>query len=143
MILPEEVWFPLKYYELTYEISSFLRIRIKKTKRILFGWKTNNGYIEVELAKNGKRKKLKLHRLIAIQFIPNPENKEQVNHKNGIRDDNRITNLEWVTPDENILHSYKFVRPTQIILCDCCKNKLSEVEREKILKDLNFKNNIN
>lgn len=133
MILPEEVWFPLRDFELGYEISSFLRIRNRQTKKLINGWKTQLGYIEVELTVSEKStKKIKLHRLIALQFIPNPENKKQVNHINGIRDDNRITNLEWCTAEENMVHSFKYVRPRKVILCDCCKKKLTEEEKAEI-----------
>lgn len=73
--------------------------RIKKLKQI----KSRNGYLHVTL--NGKQ--LLVHRLVAETFIPNNDKKLQVNHKNGIKTDNRIENLEWVSASENIIHAYK------------------------------------
>ena len=62
---------------------------------------TSKGYLRVYLSKNGKRKHHKVHRLVARAFIPNPENKPQVNHIDGNKKNNSITNLEWVTDTEN------------------------------------------
>lgn len=65
---------------------------------------TKNGYMRVYCRQisTGKRKDLYIHRLVAQYFIPNPENKKVVNHKNCKRDDNRVENLEWVTTKENV-----------------------------------------
>ncbi len=59
----------------------------------------------VDLSMNNIRRSRPIHRLLATAFIPNPDNKEQINHKNGIKTDFRIDNLEWVTQKENLYHA--------------------------------------
>lgn len=68
--------------------------------------KTWAGYMVVCLCKNNVKKNGVIHRLVATAFLDNPENKEEVNHKNGVRDDNRVENLEWATRSENEQHAY-------------------------------------
>lgn len=73
----------------------------------ILGTKTNKfGYKEVALSKDGKTKTVLLHRLIAVHFVDNPHNLPCVNHKNGIKTDNRIENLEWCTKSQNTKHAY-------------------------------------
>ena len=69
--------------------------------------KNKYGYIDVKLGKEGVEKAHLVHRLVAEAFIENTDNKPQVNHKNGIKCDNKIENLEWATFSENRLHAYR------------------------------------
>lgn len=91
--------------ETFYSISIEGKVRNDKRGTLLTSHK-QQGYMHVSLSFLSQTKRLKIHRLVAIAFIPNPKNKPYVNHKNGIRDDNRIENLEWVTASENTIHSW-------------------------------------
>lgn len=77
-----------------------------KTGTVKKPWLGKNGYWHVDLHEHGKARKVALHRLLAIQYIPNPDNKRTVNHKDGIKTNNSIENLEWATDSENIAHAH-------------------------------------
>lgn len=80
--------------------------RVWSYKNSLFRkYSFSRGYAVVPLSKEGHIKTCRVNRLIAKTFIPNPENKGEVNHKNGIKNDDRVENLEWVTPKENMQHA--------------------------------------
>lgn len=84
-----------------YEISSEGRLRNSKGT-MFFGHKDDNGYIRVSI----NEKPYRMHTLVARAFIPNPDNKPHVNHRDGVRDNNKLENLEWVTCSENMQHAY-------------------------------------
>ena len=66
--------------------------------------KYKSGYLRVFIANDNNKKYFLVHRLVAMTFIPNPKNLPQVNHKNGVKSDNTVENLEWCTPQENSVH---------------------------------------
>jgi hypothetical protein len=106
----KEEWLQIKDFE-NYEISSLGKVRNTKTGRILKLTK-KGGYMIAGLSANSKGKSIPVHRLVALTFIENPENKPQVNHKDKNRSNNAIYNLEWSTSLENNLHRSKDVTQT-------------------------------
>lgn len=114
----QEKWRDIKGYEGHFKISSKGRVKsLKRTIEKNCGMKmkiqerirkphfTKDGYLRIRLIVNNKGKNFLIHRLVAMAFIENPENKEEVNHINEIKDDNNVDNLEWVTRNENVEHS--------------------------------------
>ena len=99
-----EQWKVVKGFE-NYLVSSLGNVKTinGKLKKVVYDSKNDYGY--VELWKNNKGKKFRIHRLVAETFIPNTLGKEQVNHIDGDKKNNCVSNLEWVTPKENIRHS--------------------------------------
>lgn len=115
----QETWVDIKGYEGIYQVSDLGNVRsidrlnynkgnnsYHKTKGVIRKKVTHkNGYDQVMLANNGLKLFL-VHRLVANAFIENPSNKDEVNHINGIKTDNRAVNLEWCTRKENEIHAH-------------------------------------
>lgn len=103
----EEIWKDIRGYDGFYEVSNLGRVRSYKVrKRLLKQHKNRYGYLMVTLRKNRKIKTYSTHRLVAESFLIKIREDLQVNHKNGIKTDNMVQNLEWVTPLENVKHAW-------------------------------------
>ncbi len=122
----------------------------KKTRkgfRLLKPMNENTNYTTVDLCKDGKIVRKLIHRIVAEAFLPNPENKPQVNHINGIKSDNRLENLEWVTRSENQLHSIRIglrhTRGEKNSQCKLTSEQVIEIRNSKERnKDIAEKYNI-
>ena len=145
----KEEWRPVKGFEGLYEVSNLGRVRsldrkytisreryhggINKKGKIITGYKGEKHYCQVCLFREGKKSYAQIHRMVAEAFIPNPENKRQVNHKDGIKQNNVVTNLEWVTPSENILHSFEAGLNTHIgeknIQAKLTRDQVAEIKK--------------
>lgn len=97
-------------------------------KKVVYDNKNSYGY--VELWKNNKGKKFRIHRLVAETFIPNYDNKEQVNHIDGNKTNNCVDNLEWVTPKENVTHAIN----NNLIILKYGSNNVSAKLKEEDVK---------
>ncbi|MEI3530091.1 MAG: NUMOD4 domain-containing protein [Bacilli bacterium] len=115
----KEIWKDVVGYEGLYRVSNLGRVKsldcirrcgngecIQKGIVLKNGFDRGNNYFRTRLSKNGKVSDFLVHRLVAQTFIPNPENKPQVNHKDGNKLNNCVDNLEWATGSENIQHAY-------------------------------------
>lgn len=108
-----EIWKPVVGYETNYEVSNFGSVRSLDKRgnnyhHLLPKYlQSNKRYFYVNVSLKGKSKRKRIHRLVAEAFIPNPLNKTEVNHIDGNRYNNHVSNLEWVTSSENKLHAFK------------------------------------
>lgn len=113
-------WKEIKGYEGKYIISNYgeiislprykqnkSKLQYVEPKEILRYVNPKNGYVYVQLWNNANYKNIRLHKLVAQTFIPNKDNKPQINHIDGNKQNNRVDNLEWCTSSENIKHAYK------------------------------------
>ena len=100
----DEIWCPIKGFEGQYEVSDKGRVRSLKfgKERILKPIRNTQGYLQVHLCKNGEIKKCLVHRLVSQTFIPNPNNLQEVNHKDENPSNNSAQNLEWCDRKYNI-----------------------------------------
>lgn len=109
-----ETWKSIKGYEGLYQVSNYGNVRSvdrinnigKHNKSVLLKLQVNKrtGYVQVALCKEGVRHRKTVHRLVAIAFIDNPKGYETVNHKNEIKTDNRVENLEWMSLKDNLAY---------------------------------------
>lgn len=108
--MENEIWYPLNNYHGYYQLTASGKVRSLSKRNFHCQIKPRidrGGYLSVRLSMLGQTKTHFVHRLLALQFIPKPVHKNFVNHKNGIKSDNALSNLEWVTHQENVIYAYK------------------------------------
>ncbi len=116
--------------ETNYEVSDDGQVRNRTTKRVLKQQTSKDNYKTVSLSINKKQKNMRVHRLVALTYIENPDNKNIVNHIDGNRQNNLVSNLEWVTYSENTQHAIRIglmlpTREKQVDQFDMNGNKIA------------------
>lgn len=131
-----ENWKDIDGYEGLYQISDTGNVKRTKSGRILKNGTHTCGYLQVNLYKDGKPTTISIHRLVAAAFISSDNLDEvQVNHINGIKTDNTLANLEWVTRSENINHAtYSRLRDKSL----CENSKQSKLTNEQVREIKNY-----
>jgi hypothetical protein len=130
-----ENWKPVKNFEEIFEVSDLGNFRRKGEESNLVQQSNPQGYKLVGTRPHGRGKGYKtfrVHREVAIAFIPNPENKPQVNHKDGVKDNNKVDNLEWCTAKENTRHAWETGLAKPLTPEQAPNTKLSDEEIEMI-----------
>ena len=129
--MKDEIWKDIAYYEESYQISNYGRVRNKKTNKYKAQHDNGKGYLTVDLWKNNKGKKEYVHRLVALAFIPNPDKLPQVNHKDEDKQNNYVENLEWCTAKYN----NNYGNHTSNMVKTCRENGVYEKTRERMINN--------
>ena len=130
----EEIWEDIVGYEGLYQVSNLGRVKSldridasghRRKGKILKPKINHGGYVQINLYNNSIRKTVSVHRIVAIAFIPNDdiENKTEVNHLNEVKTDNRVENLQWCSPKENVNHGTCIERRAKTCHQTCEKRK--------------------
>lgn len=135
-------WKDVKGYEGFYQISNSGIVKslggwcgtAKRKEKIRSTSLTHDGYVKVRLIHQGKDKTMRVHRLVAEAFIPNPENKDTVNHIDGNKQNNIVSNLEWANRTEQMIHAYKLGLKTSRIGSKNSNAKLTDEQVREIRK---------
>lgn len=131
-----EVWKAVKGYEGLYEVSNFGQVRgLKRGRTLSPRANCRTGYLEVNLRRSGTQKTVRVHRLVAEAFLPNPFGLLEVNHKDEDKNNNSVDNLEWCDRHYNTSYGNR-----NKVLCEhlrkrCAKISPKDVEKIKLLRD--------
>lgn len=130
------IWKEIKGYENSYWINNFgyiKRIYSNGSEKVLKQQLNKGGYLYVCLCKNGTKKFVRVHKLVAETFIKNDSKNKEINHINGIKTDNRVENLEYVSRSENLLHAYR---------CGLEKRQYNNPKKSKLVNQYDLHKNL-
>lgn len=142
--MDKEIWKDIESYEGLYQVSNLGKVKSleryvnwRNTKKlcksfILKPYDNSFGYLIVKLCKEGKMRNYRVNRLVAKAFIPNPNNRPEVNHLDGCKYNNCVENLEWCFPKENVAHAYKNNLVKKPIGSECSFAQLTELQVKQI-----------
>lgn len=125
----KEIWKDIQGYEGRYQISNYGHIKSLKRNGCSGGTirlEEKHGYVRVRLWKESTVKNYSVHKLVALSFIPNPSNKQYINHKDGNKKNNHADNLEWCSHKENMIHAYN----TGLVKT----KKIKQIKNGKVIK---------